>query len=200
MKSPREWPSGRLEEIINLARGGDHSAGRELLGMAAHQLRQFDDLEPDLRRYLEQLLLDLSNCSTVDASRILNIVLPRKPKNRPKNVQRIGFMLAAWKIARTSPKIDTGDDAHIKMMAQKISKIECEAEQYAQTVDLLDDLREVERIDGRYATSDDTYKLAANIFNYQLAQAQKHGQRTGERPVTSSAVKSTVNRAMKTEI
>lgn len=104
-------------------------------------------------------------------------------------------MVAWWKAACEAPILDPGDEAHIRIQAARISEIESEPERYAQFVDLQEEIQESMRYTGRSTTSNDTYRLAAVLFNHMLAEAQQDGRRMDERPVTPSAIKAAVNRA-----
>lgn len=195
MKPPHNWPRGRLRNQIASARAGNDDDGRALLRMAAMQLRQHAQLEPDLVEYLASVLKDAADGPADDAGRALNIARAKRPTNRPRDEQRQARMVACWKAACEAPVLDPGDEAHIKIVAARISKIESEPERYAQFVDLHEEIQDAMRHTGRPTTSDDTYRLAAVIFNHMLEEAQQEGRRMDEKKATRTAIKSAVNRA-----
>ena len=195
--TPRNWPEGRLKSKIESARSGDDAAGRELLGTAAMQLREHDDFEPDLRRYLEQILFDLTRAREADIGKVLNIAAVCNPPYRPIDSNRLKHMVLAWKMACDTPTIDQGDIDNISVTAKKITDLEDEWEQYAQSVDLIEYLNEAESSERRFPTKAETYRLAATLFNHLLEDAQTNGQRIGEKKIKWTAIKAAVNRKKK---
>ena len=192
--SPRNWENGRLRNKINSARNGDHSASRELLRIAATQYREYDDIEPDLRRYLESILLNLAGAPVDDFGRVLNILPKRNSAHRPQNMTRVMSMLWAWKVASTNPKIDPGDDANLKVYAKKISKNETISNDHEQLKEWFVEYSESIRF-VRFSTTADTYQLAAKLFNHSLIEAQAEGRRKGERTIKGAGIKAAVTRA-----
>jgi hypothetical protein len=197
MTTPRNWPRGRLCNQIASARSGSDDDGRALLRMAALQLREHGELEPDLVDYLAFVLKDAADRPASEAGRVLNTAPAKRPANRPKASDRQARMVAWWKAAREAPVLDRGDEAHIKIAAARISAIEDDAERYAQFVDLHEEIGEAMRDTGRCSTSSDTYRLAAVLFNYTLSEAHREGHRIDEKMATPSAIKAAVNRAKK---
>jgi hypothetical protein len=195
MTAPSNWPRGRLRNQIASARAGNDDDGRDLLRMAALRLRQHGEVEPDLADYLASVLKDVADRPATDAALVLNIAPAKNPANRPRDDERQARMVACWKAAREAPVLDPGDEAHIRIQAARISEIESEPERYAQFVDLHEEIQESMRYTGRSTTSDDTYRLAAVLFNHMLREAQLEGRRMNERTVTPSAIKAAVNRA-----
>ncbi|EUC21482.1 hypothetical protein [Paraburkholderia hospita] len=195
MRDPANWPCGRLRDQIASAQSGNEDDGRALLRTAAFQLRQHGQLEPDLADYLASVLKEVADRPAKEAARILSVAPPRRSANRPRNTEREARMVAWWKAACEAPILDPGDEAHIRIQAARISEIESEPERYAQFVDLQEEIQESMRYTGRSTTSNDTYRLAAVLFNHMLAEAQQDGRRMDERPVTPSAIKAAVNRA-----
>ncbi|ORC47839.1 hypothetical protein B2G74_22320 [Burkholderia sp. A27] len=165
--------------------------------MAAMQLRQHAQLEPDLVEYLASVLKDAADGPAGEVGRVLNIAPAMNPANRPRDDQRQARMVACWNAACELPVLDPGDEDHIKAEAARISKIEDEAERCAQFVDLHEEILDAMRYTGRSKTSDDTYRLAAILFNLLLSDAQQEGLRMNEETVTLSAIRSAVNRARK---
>jgi hypothetical protein len=195
MTTPHNWPHGRLCNQIASAQTGSDDDGRALLRTAAFQLRQHGQLEPDLVDYLASVLKEVADRPAGDAGRVLNIAPAKNAANRPTDDEQQALMVACWKAACEMPMLDPGDETHIRIEAARISRIEEDAERYAQLVDLNEEIQDAMRHDGRSKTSSDTYRLAAIIFNHMLEEAQREGRRNNERPVKPSAIKAAVNRA-----
>ncbi|TCJ16090.1 hypothetical protein EZJ19_05720 [Parasulfuritortus cantonensis] len=160
------------------------------------QLREFAQMEPDLVRYLSDVLSRVTQHPATEAALHLNVLPPQKPSHRPPNSHRQRLMLLFWKAACDWPSIDRGDETHIKAEAARIDRIEDEAEQYAQLVDWYrDDYQDAEKERRKSAPS--TFEFAARMFNHALSQAQADGRRQTEKPVTGGAIRSAVYRMRK---
>lgn len=163
--------------------------------MAAMQLREFGEIEPDLVGYLAKVLLEVTQHPASETAHHLNIAPPDKPTNRPPDDTRIRSMLLCWEVACSKPALDRGDDEHLRLKTARIMKIADEAERQAQFVDLGDEFNESLR--KRLRTEPSTFQLAANLFNHFLEEAQADGRRLDEKPVTGSAIRSAIYRSRK---
>jgi hypothetical protein len=196
--SPREWNSGRLKGKIFSARNGDDAVSRELLRMAAIQYLEHDDIEPDLRRYLESILLELANAPISDVAKVLNFSTKKNPAHRPTNMNSVMHKLRAWGAARVATVVDSGDEDYVNGLAKKILQIDDESILHAKVEFMDDEVKDVERFGVRYATTEDTFELASKIYNNILKNDQSEGRRLDEPFVTWSAIKSAVYRAKHT--
>lgn len=163
--------------------------------MAAMQLREFGEIEPDLISYLAKVLLDVVQHPASEAARHLNIAPPDQPANRPPDDARIMSMLLCWEIVCLNPALDRGDAEHLRLEATRIMKIADEAERQAQLVDLGHEIDDSHR--KRSRTEPATFELAASLFNSFLEQAQADGRRLNEKPVGGGAIRSAIYRCRK---
>jgi hypothetical protein len=199
----RLFYSGQFKRKIAEAKGGNALVGRELLSMAARQLKDFGRLAPDLALYIGEVLDAIVRDPTADARKCLQIQSPR-PKHRPAKEERNTRLVAAFQVACEARIIDHRDEANLCVAIDEIAKDTNSPDALRETQEWLKEVQELQCIiehkenSGlRTVRSPERLELAAKLFNIELSAAQAQGERSKERPATAATIRGALDRQKK---
>lgn len=192
--------NANIERVVNLiakAKLGDFVAGRELLRIVANRIKKDVEFGFELKEYISEILLNISQQESVEAGRILNIY-EKKAANRPKNLQRIEYMRAAYD---QTLELTTFDSSELKIIIsehQRIQEIPDSVERDAQFKDLMFEIGDARlplTKDEKSNEPSERHIIATILFNSALRCAQEKGERLDERPIKPSALRTAIHRS-----